>query len=220
MHLSEESFESMEKVLLEWMKEEEIRNYVYVQYMKIAFLKGQYRKAIHFYETSPYTEKIRLITNYRKWIYHYLGLCHFKDQNYGKAEKYFSLVLRDAKGFYGEWVNLGNVYFQRKNYPVAIEMADRALLLSSIYPKAYYLKGCAYLKLARQGNVRENLEEASSNFSKAIKWNPSYSKALFNLAVTKLREGDRKASLAAFQALLYNTKEQNPIYSQARSCVQ
>ena len=151
-----------------------------------------------------------------------LGLKFSKECNYRLALKYFKILtdLRpsEAIGFY----NMGNTYFDLKEYKNAKLFLEKALCLESDYGPAYSNLGAVYFELGKFiqsvsyykeaikidpenpnnyfniGNSlqdAERIQDAEDNYKKAIAIDPKHIGAYLNLALLHEKKGQIKKAL-------------------------
>lgn len=82
----------------------------------------------------------------------------------------------------GAWVNLGTVYFQRRDWQEAERCYRRALETEPCYPLAHFNLGNLF-------DERGDAERAQAHYEKALALNPHYGDAHYNLALLCQREG-------------------------------
>ncbi|MGB7846773.1 MAG: tetratricopeptide repeat protein [Candidatus Acidiferrum sp.] len=98
---------------------------------------------------------------------------------------------------------LGNVYYDAKQYPIAIEYYERSLKSQPANTSARTDLGTAYWYTG-------DAEAAIAQFNKALSYEPNKADTLFNLGVVKWQgKKDAQGAIGAWQKLL----DTNPGYS-------
>lgn len=106
-------------------------------------------------------------------------------------------------------VRLGNIYYDVKQYPTAIEYYERSLKLQPANAAVRTDMGTAYWYTG-------NADTALAEFNKALTYEPNQANTLFNLGIVKWQgKNDAKGAIADWQKLL----DTNPNYA-ARDKVQ
>jgi cytochrome c-type biogenesis protein CcmH/NrfG len=104
---------------------------------------------------------------------------------------------------------IGNIYYDVKQYPTAIEYYERSLKLQPANAAVRTDMGTAYWYTGKA-------DTALAEFSKALAYEPNKANTLFNLGIVKWQgKNDAKGAIADWQKLL----ETNPNYA-ARDKVQ
>jgi tetratricopeptide (TPR) repeat protein len=102
-----------------------------------------------------------------------------------EAEQSLLLAIQSAKEFPAPYVSLGILYLNQGKYEKAIEHLKRVLLLEK-NASTYNLLGVAQNRLGIT-------DQARINYNKAIKSDPAYEEAYYNLATTYRYEDHEKA---------------------------
>jgi cytochrome c-type biogenesis protein CcmH/NrfG len=98
---------------------------------------------------------------------------------------------------------LGNVYYDAKQYPAAIDYYERSLKLQPADASVRTDLGTAYW-------YSGNADTAIRQFDKALSYEPSNADTLFNLGIVQWQgKHDKKAAATAWQKLLHS----NPGYA-------
>ena len=106
--------------------------------------------------------------------------------------------------------NLGNVYYDAKQYPTAIEYYERALKLQPANTSVRTDLGTAYW-------YSGNADTAIAQFNKSLTYDPNKTDTLFNLGIVKWQgKKDGPGAVAAWKKLL----ETNPAYPQKDAVLQ
>lgn len=136
-----------------------------------------------------------------------LGTAYFKEGQYDKAFEHYkkSIIISQSEAYV--YINLGNIYFIKDEYELAIELYNEGLSRSSEYGKAkiYNNLGNVYFKMGRFNLAINNFMKAPNTasafnnkgvvlkqmkrydlaieaFNKAIEINPSYAESYYNRA--------------------------------------
>src|SRR5712692_10541361 len=80
-------------------------------------------------------------------VYNAKGLESYKSGNYPDAVKSYKQAVKLKKDYAEAHYNLGDAYFQLKQYKQAIEAYKQAVKYQSNFPTAYNNMGTAYFKL-------------------------------------------------------------------------
>ncbi|MEM2703249.1 MAG: tetratricopeptide repeat protein [Candidatus Bathyarchaeia archaeon] len=114
---------------------------------------------------------------------------------YGRALKYYELVVKTNQYSKEVWNNMGRALNELGKFREALRCLEKALVIDPRYPSPWVNKG---ISLANLGNVQEALD----CFNKAIELNPNFAKAWYNkgLILFKLNKVD-EAELCAKEAL-------------------
>lgn len=110
----------------------------------------------------------------------------------------------------GLLANLGNIYYDAKQYPAAIEYYERSLKLQPADTSVRTDLGTAYWYTG-------NADTAIAEFNKALSYNPQKADTLFNLGIVKWQgKKDGPGAVAAWKKLL----ETNPAYPDKEAVLQ
>jgi len=91
--------------------------------------------------------------------------------------------------------NLGNIYFDEKQYNSALKQYNKVLKIKKDFAYAHYNKGCCFL-------AKNSLINARYEFGLAIKANPNEPSFYYNLAYTNKLMGKAKKAQEAIE--IYN----------------
>lgn len=106
--------------------------------------------------------------------------------------------------------NLGNIYYDAKQYPAAIEYYERSLKLQPADTSVRTDLGTAYWYTG-------NADTAIAEFSKSLSYDPQKADTLFNLGIVKWQgKKDGPGAVAAWKKLL----ETNPAYPDKEAVLQ
>lgn len=111
-----------------------------------------------------------------------------------KVKAYEKAIALDDK-YYQAYYNLGDYYFEIKEYDKAIDYLEKAINAKKDFHYGYYNLGCVYLKL-------KNYNKARKAFSNAIKYNPQEPDYYYNLGYVYKQLGSTKRADKAIA--LYN----------------
>lgn len=107
-------------------------------------------------------------------------------------------------------VQLGNMYYDARQYPSAIEYYERALKIHPENPDVRTDMGTAYWYAG-------NIEKALSELQTSLKYRPGHPQTLFNLGWIRWQgKADPKGAVEAWEALL----KANPDYPQRQQVEQ
>jgi tetratricopeptide (TPR) repeat protein len=95
----------------------------------------------------------------------------------------------------GALVNLGTIFYRRKNFPEAEKYYVQAVVADPSYPLAEFNLGNLY---DEQGRVKE----AADHYRRALELNPGYADAHFNLALLAERTGEPLRAVAHWKTYL------------------
>ena len=118
-------------------------------------------------------------------------------------------VNRDPKDF-DSYVKLGNLFYDGKEFPQAIQYYERALLIHPDNPDVRTDMGTAYWYTG-------NAEKALAAMETSLKYRPGHPQTLFNLGWVRWQgKQDPKGAIGAWQQLL----KANPDYPQRQQVEQ
>jgi cytochrome c-type biogenesis protein CcmH/NrfG len=118
-------------------------------------------------------------------------------------------VNRDPKDF-DSYVKLGNLFYDGKEFPQAIQYYERAVLIHPDNPDVRTDMGTAYWYTG-------NAEKALAAMETSLKYRPGHPQTLFNLGWVRWQgKQDPKGAIAAWQQLL----KANPDYPQRQQVEQ
>jgi len=107
-------------------------------------------------------------------------------------------------------VQLGNLYYDAKQYPTAIDYYERSLMIEPINTSVRTDLGTAYWYAG-------NADSAITQFNKALVTDPTKADTLFNLGIVKWQgKKDGPGAIAAWQKLL----DTNPGYPNKENVLQ
>jgi len=162
---------------------------------------------------------------------HLLGLTYFTRKKYDEAAVHLEEAIRLRPDFADASVNLGVVYLRLGRLDEAVELFNQALenVFYATPEVAHYNLGCAYYE---KGSYRQSivhfkrtvsinnkyalafnnmglafdklgmLDKAERSYRSAVKNEPRFAAAYFNLGEVLLKKKKRRASLAAFRKVV------------------
>ena len=113
-----------------------------------------------------------------------------------KAEIYCDLALQFAPQYANVWNNKGLIAYKRGQLSVAKECYIKALRYNQELAQAYNNLGVIYLHHEKAYGT------AHDNFQRALKVNPDYNEARYNLALTFVRMGKKDLARKEYQTVL------------------
>lgn len=127
--------------------------------------------------------------------------------NIVEAKKSYLDLLDKLNGFDLEtvFINLGNIYFQEKEYLKAKEYYEKALILNCKNEKTYFNIAMVFLSL-------KDLYKSKENFLEAIKLNENYLNAYINLAIVNKKLEFYEESIYCFERALDLNPNESDIY--------
>ena len=108
--------------------------------------------------------------------HYYLGVLFLKRHLYEEAINQFQLAIDLDNGFVKAYMALGIGFLKSRQFSSAQQVFDRAMSVSEKYPDFLNYYGLAHLFLGEY-------EQATNMFKEAIRLNPGYVEAQFNLGV-------------------------------------
>ncbi len=112
------------------------------------------------------------------------GVAHQKAGRLKEAERIYRALLEEDPQRADAWNNLGLLYLDRRDTEKAVAYIGRALKINPGGPAFHHNIAGAYGRLG-------DLEKAESHYREAIRLEPSYASAYFNLTgIAKFSEGD------------------------------
>lgn len=128
-----------------------------------------------------------------------LGIAYMEVFEYEKAESAFRRALEVDKKFTEARLNLGVMYFRKKDYENALREIRTALA-----DEAFHHKHIAFYYLARIYKALDNQNLYLENLRKATTYNPMFFEAQLELANAYEEMGDYKSALDVYRNLLNN----------------
>jgi len=132
-------------------------------------------------------------------VWNALGIAYMEVFEYEKAESAFKRALEADKKFTEARLNLGVMYFRKKDYENALKEIRTALADES-FPH----KHIAFYYLARIYKVLDNQNLYLENLRKATAYNPMFFEAQLELANAYEEMGDYRSALDVYRNLLNN----------------
>jgi choline-sulfatase len=160
-----------------------------IHFAMFQFAQEDYSGAIKTLESTRDTEKDIPL------IYEYLGSCYMHLNKYKDAEGVYREALGRGLKSSDFHVNLGRIYFERRDLARAEQELETALSLDALNVEAHYRLADVY----RAG--RKDLK-AIEHYQRALDINPDYVYALNGLGMTLTRVGRDDEALAAFEKVV------------------
>jgi len=175
-------------------KEEHVKNWLYYYDLGMSALSAKnYSEAIaNFFiatQKAPNEPK----------VWNALGIAYMEVFEYEKAESAFRRALKVDKKFTEARLNLGVMYFRKKDYENALREIRTALA-----DEAFPHKHIAFYYLARIYKALDNQNLYLENLRKATVYNPMFFEAQLELANAYEEMGDYRSALDVYRNLLNN----------------
>ncbi len=106
--------------------------------------------------------------------HHRLGAIFLSLHLYDKSEKHLRKAIDIDPNFYSSYITLGRCYFFQKRYQHAMQILETVLREDIKYPDLYNLLGLITME-------QKSYIPALNHFRQAIKLNPNYKEAFYNL---------------------------------------
>jgi Flp pilus assembly protein TadD len=132
-------------------------------------------------------------------VWNALGIAYMEVFEYEKAESAFRRALEVDKKFTEARLNLGVMYFRKKDYENALKEIRTALA-----DEAFPHKHIAFYYLARIYKALDNQNLYLENLRKATAYNPMFFEAQLELANAYEEMGDYRSALDVYRNLLNN----------------
>jgi tetratricopeptide (TPR) repeat protein len=132
-------------------------------------------------------------------VWNSLGIAYMEVFEYEKAESAFKRALEVDKKFTEARLNLGVMYFRKKDYENALREIRTALA-----DEAFPHKHIAFYYLARIYKALDNQNLYLENLRKATAYNPMFFEAQLELANAYEEMGDYRSALDVYRNLLNN----------------
>jgi len=132
-------------------------------------------------------------------VWNSLGIAYMEVFEYEKAESAFRRALEVDKKFTEARLNLGVMYFRKKDYENALREIRTALA-----DEAFPHKHIAFYYLARIYKALDNQNLYLENLRKATAYNPMFFEAQLELANAYEEMGDYRSALDVYRNLLNN----------------
>jgi tetratricopeptide (TPR) repeat protein len=175
-------------------KEDQAKNWLYYYDLGMSALSAKnYSEAIANFFIA--TQKV---PNEPK-VWNSLGIAYMEVYEYEKAESAFRKALEVDKKFTEARLNLGVMYFRKKDYENALREIKTALADES-FPH----KHIVFYYLARVYKAIDNQDLYLENLRKATAYNPMFFDAQLELANAYEEMGDYRSALGVYRNLLNN----------------
>lgn len=113
-----------------------------------------------------------------------------------KAERHCDLGLEFSPQYADLWVNKGIIAYKRGQYDRAKDAYIKAIKYNNEHASAYNNLGVIYREVDRK------LGQAHDNFQRALKVNPDFTEARYNLALTLWKLGKRDQARKEYETIL------------------
>jgi Flp pilus assembly protein TadD len=175
-------------------KEDQVKNWLYYYDLGMSALSAKnYSEAIaNFFiatQKAPNEPK----------VWNALGIAYTEVFEYEKAESAFRRALEVDKKFTEARLNLGVMYFRKKDYENALREIRTALA-----DEAFPHKHIAFYYLARIYKAIDNQNLYLENLRKATAYNPMFFEAQLELANAYEEMGDYRSAIDVYRNLLNN----------------
>ncbi|HBD94248.1 MAG: hypothetical protein A2015_02795 [Spirochaetes bacterium GWF1_31_7] len=146
--------------------------------------------------------------------YERLALIELAQNNTEKAIDYLKKYLKYNAQNPDIWNQLGNIYFDGKDYKNSIKCYKKTIWLDSSAFWAYYNVGLA---ISEEGTNPKNQDKAKDWFRKAARINPEYSPALNELGIYYQNKYDYQRAKEFFlRAIKYDSTYKYPYFNMAK----
>lgn len=119
----------------------------------------------------------------KRVVKYFMAICLKDTGNMGGAARLYREILADNPDYYPAMSNLSTIYFQQKNYPMAIEYAEKVLIYDSENPVAYNNLAWANFQLYE-------LDKAEKYAARAVEIKKNLRQTWALLAIIYAIEGD------------------------------
>ena len=112
----------------------------------------------------------------------FLGSIALGNNDLDTALNYFlkAVAIKPESGYYKE---IGNIYFDKKQYNNAIESYEKAITIHPGFKEAFFNLGIAYYSLAEELKAKNELDQAIFYYKKVLEINPNYADVYFKIGV-------------------------------------
>ncbi len=160
-----------------------------IQLGTLLFGRGEYRSALETLLPALTSEQDNPM------VYEYIGSCHMRLEQWSEAETVYRQALRRGLESADFHLNLGLVYFHRKDLAHAKKELEVALAMDDLNVEAYY-------RMAEVHRAGKGYEKAIEQYRRALEINPSYVYALNGLGMTLATIGRNNEAFDAFQTMV------------------
>jgi arylsulfatase A-like enzyme/Tfp pilus assembly protein PilF len=157
-----------------------------IQFGIAQFSSKDYRGALETFA------KIKETESHIPLVYEYLGSCHMRLEQHQEAERVYREALERGLRSADFHVNLGLIYYYRRQLPPAEKELRAALVLENLNVEAHH-------RLADVYRTAKNYDSAVEHYQKALDINPSYVFAWNGLGMTLATVGRNEEALSAFR---------------------
>lgn len=139
-------------------------------------------KKHYFFQALAYADSADKYSLEKANVYFFKGRIYSELGRFEEAEKSYYKVLNDFPGYKGAWNNLGNNAFRQQRFKEAIDFYSKEKVYNN-EPIPLRAMGRAFVELGE-------IDSAKIYFQRAIRADPSYAAAYFNLAQLEEDEGN------------------------------
>lgn len=104
------------------------------------------------------------------------GIIALSNNDDAKAERIFNELIQNTPELAGPYTNLALIHFKNREFEQSLELVNKALLRNPEQAQAYQLRGQILV-------TKRKINDAKSDYIKAIKLKPDYINAHYNLAL-------------------------------------
>tara|TARA_B100000809_G_C15138394_1_gene531716 strand:- start:3197 stop:4393 length:1197 start_codon:yes stop_codon:yes gene_type:complete len=139
-------------------------------------------KKHYFFQALAYADSADKYSIEKSNVYFFKGRIYSELGQFNEAEKSYKKVLNVSPNYRGVWNNLGNNSFRQQQFKQAIDYYHKEII-NNIAPIPLRAMGRAFVELGET-------DSAKIYFQNAIKMDPGYAAAYFNLAQLEEDEGN------------------------------
>ena len=139
-------------------------------------------KKHYFFQALAFADSADKYSHEKANVHFFKGRVFSELGRFEEAEKSYLKTLNTSPGYRGAWNNLGNNAFRQQHFKQAINYYHKELINNND-PIPFRAMGRAFIELGE-------IDSAKIYFQQAIKLNPSYAAAYFNLAQLEEDEGN------------------------------
>ncbi len=162
----------------------------------VALAQAYQVKKAHSQAEQHYLKAIELSGNDPRYQNNLASL-YLDMQQWDKAINYFDKAASNLlfSSAHIAFAGKGFAYYQKQDYPAALEQYKEAIALAPRYASAYLLRSEVYLAMGQELKAKHSLE-------KAIDIAPGFSQARYNLAVMLLKEQQLDEAKSHFELIV------------------